>query len=325
VHDTGKEAAPRSPRNEEPEMTSYRLASYQAETGVRAGLLIDDVLYDAVAATGHSGDASMLGILEDWDEARERLTTAAARAGELVALDRTSHPLVAPLPRPGAIYCAGANYADHVAEMARARNVPPDPDPHTLGLKSWHFIKSTHAVTGPGAVVNLPALSKKVDWEAELVVVIGRTAKNLPQERAHECIAGYMLATDLSARDLGRRPQMPDTSPFAHDWIAHKSFDGSCPLGPWITPAEFAGDAQALPIQLLLNGEIKQDSNTADMIFNIAEQIAHISERITLHPGDLILTGTPAGVGNGRGEFLKAGDVVTVRMPGLGELTNQMA
>ena len=307
-------------------MNGYRLVTYRGAQGARAGLLIDDAIFDIAEATGHEADATVLGLLEDWAAAEGRLDATASRAerGELTRIARADTTLLAPIPRPGAIYCAGANYTDHVLEMARARNVEPDPDPHTLGLKSWHFIKASHSVIGPDADVTLPVLSKRVDWEAELAVVIGKVAKNLPIERAAECIAGYTLANDLSARDLGRRPGMPETSPFAHDWIAHKSFDGSCPLGPWITPARFAGNAQALPIQLRVNGVLKQDSNTADMIFNIAEQIAHISERITLYPGDLILTGTPAGVGNGRGEWLKHGDVVSITVEGLGELVNRM-
>ena len=133
--------------------------------------------------------------------------------------------------------------------------------------------------------------------------MIGRPAKHVPMEKALSYVAGYTVANDLSARDRGRRPHIADTSPFKADWVAHKSFDGSCPLGPWIVPASDIKDPQNLAIKLWVNGEIKQDSNTGKMIFNLAEQIAHLSSRLTLHPGDLILTGTPAGVGAGRGEY----------------------
>ena len=209
--------------------------------------------------------------------------------------------------------------------MARKMNRPLEPDPHTLGLKSWHFIKAARAVTDPGATVKISNISKKMDWEVELAAVIGRPARDVPQSKALTYVAGYTIANDLSARDRGRRPHIPDTSPFKADWVAHKSFDGSCPLGPWIVPASDIRDPQNLGIKLWVNGVLKQDSNTNQMIFNLAEQIAHLSSRLTLHPGDLILTGTPAGVGSARGEFLKEGDVVKIWIEKIGELTNKMA
>jgi 2-keto-4-pentenoate hydratase/2-oxohepta-3-ene-1,7-dioic acid hydratase in catechol pathway len=159
----------------------------------------------------------------------------------------------------------------------------------------------------------------------ELAAVIGKPAKNVPIARALSYVAGYTIANDLSARDRGRRPHIPDTSPFKADWVAHKSFDGSCPLGPWIVPASDIKDPQKLGLKLWVNGVLKQDSNTSQMIFNLAEQIAHLSSRLTLHPGDLVLTGTPAGVGAGRGEFLKAGDTVKLWIEKIGEISNKMA
>jgi 2-keto-4-pentenoate hydratase/2-oxohepta-3-ene-1,7-dioic acid hydratase in catechol pathway len=304
-------------------MHGYRLVTYESPRGPRAGLLRDDGILDIADQTEVSAYATMLGVLADWDAAQSQLTALYESSSAALPLSATK--LLAPIQHPGAIYCAGSNYADHVAEMARANNLPAAPDPHTLGLKTWFFIKSSHCVVPPDATVTLPAASKKVDWEAELAIIIGRKAKDVALDDAYDYIAGYTLANDLSARDLGRRAGMPDTSMFKADWIAHKCFDGSCPLGPWITPAAFAGDAQALGISLDINGVTKQDSNTSEMIFNIAEQIAHMSERITLYPGDVILTGTPAGVGNGRGEFLKPGDVVTVKIEGLGELVTHIA
>jgi 2-keto-4-pentenoate hydratase/2-oxohepta-3-ene-1,7-dioic acid hydratase in catechol pathway len=180
-------------------------------------------------------------------------------------------------------------------------------------------------VIGPDVVVPLPAHSSKVDWEAELGVVIGRKAKNISIDRALDVIAGYTIGNDLSARDVSRRNGISDTSPFKFDWLAQKNFDGACPLGPWIIPAADIADAGKLDIALAINGVTKQSSNTSQLIFNIAEQISHISERITLHPGDVILTGTPAGVGAGRGEFLKAGDEVRVKIEGIGELVNRFS
>lgn len=158
-----------------------------------------------------------------------------------------------------------------------------------------------------------------------MAAVIGKPAKDVPEARALDYVSGYLIANDLSARDLGFREPLPPQNPFRTDWLAHKSFDGSCPLGPWIVPASAIGDPQNLGLKLWVNDVLKQDSNTGKMIFTLAEQIAQLSSRITLYPGDVILTGTPAGVGAGRGEFLKPGDVVTLWIEKIGTLTNTMA
>jgi 2-keto-4-pentenoate hydratase/2-oxohepta-3-ene-1,7-dioic acid hydratase in catechol pathway len=227
---------------------------------------------------------------------------------------------------PGAIFCAGANYRDHAEEMARVAGTPLEKDQRELGLSPWHFIKTARAsVVGPGAAVKLPAFSKMVDWEVELAAVIGRPAKDVPVERALAHVAGYTVAHDVSARDVGRRPHLPDASPFKTDWLSQKCFDGSCPLGPWITPARDIKDPQALAMKLWVNDELMQDSNTSRMIFSTAEQIAQLSTRVTLWPGDLVLTGTPAGVGMARRRFLKAGDTVRLWIDGIGELRHTMA
>jgi 2-keto-4-pentenoate hydratase/2-oxohepta-3-ene-1,7-dioic acid hydratase in catechol pathway len=308
-------------------MAGYKLATYQSADGPRAGLVIDDKVYDAARLTGKASYATVLGIINDWKAAQGVLKTAAAKAAKSRVksqpLGRTR--LRAPLLWPSTIYCAGANYADHAAEMARRMNRPPEPDPHTQGLKPWHFIKAARAVADPGATVKISDISDKVDWEVELAAVIGRPARDVPQGKALAYVAGYTCANDLSARDRGPRPNISDTSPFKSDWTKHKSFDGSCPLGPWIVPASEIRDPQNLGLKLWVNGVLKQDSNTRDMIFNLAEQIAQLSSGMTLHPGDLILTGTPAGVGSARGEFLKKGDVVKIWIEQIGELSNRMA
>jgi 2-keto-4-pentenoate hydratase/2-oxohepta-3-ene-1,7-dioic acid hydratase in catechol pathway len=228
--------------------------------------------------------------------------------------------LHAPLLYPGTIYCAGANYADHVAEMARAQNLPLPQDPRALGLKPWFFIKPRTCVVGPRSRIARPRGSQKLDWEAELAAVIGRPARNVPAEKALDYVAGYTIADDLSARDLSRRNALPPGNPFHFDWTAHKGFEGSCPLGPWITLAAEVPHPQRLAIRLWVNGALKQDSNTSRMIFSTAEQVSHLSSITTLHPGDLILTGTPAGVGAGRNEFLQPGDRVEIEIEGLGRL-----
>jgi 2-keto-4-pentenoate hydratase/2-oxohepta-3-ene-1,7-dioic acid hydratase in catechol pathway len=305
-------------------MTNYRLVTFTGADGPRAGLVIGDQVYDAVMLTGCAADSSILGILHDWPAAQERLDKAATSpaAGQPLAATK----LLAPVLWPSAIYCAGANYADHAAEMARASGREPEPDPHTLGLKPWHFIKAGRStLAAHNDTVQITGLSRTMDWEIELAAVIGRAAKNVPLARALDYIAGYTIANDLSARDMGRRPHVPDGAPFKFDWVAHKNFDGSCPLGPWIVPSRDIPDPQKLGLKLWVNDVAKQDSNTSRMIFTLAEQIEHLSSRITLQPGDVILTGTPAGVGAARAEFLKAGDVVNLWIENIGTLSNGMA
>jgi 2-keto-4-pentenoate hydratase/2-oxohepta-3-ene-1,7-dioic acid hydratase in catechol pathway len=305
----------------------YKLATYKSSEGPRAGIVVGDAVFDAAKLTGKPAYATVMGILADWKTAEGALRKAAAGAAKSRAkrqpLAKTK--LLAPLRSPSAIYCAGANYADHAAEMAAREGNPPPPDPHTLGHKAWHFIKAAGAITDPGATVKISTYAKSMDWEIELAAVIGRTGKDIPQAKALSYVAGYTIANDLSARDRGRRAGVSDASPFKWDWTKHKTFDGSCPLGPWIVPASDIGDPQKLGLKLWVNGVLKQDSNSASMIFNLAEQIEQLSAGMTLHPGDLILTGTPAGVGAGRGEFLKAGDVVKLWIEKIGELENRMA
>jgi 2-keto-4-pentenoate hydratase/2-oxohepta-3-ene-1,7-dioic acid hydratase in catechol pathway len=314
-------------RKEQPEMPSYQLATYQSDKGPRAGVIVGDKLFDAAALTRKASYANVLDILNDWQAAKGVLRKAAAGAGKSKLKSRpvARTKLLAPVLWPSAIYCAGANYKDHMLEMARLQGIPPAPDPHEVGLKPWHFIKSSRTVTGDKATVKLPPHSKAIDWEAELGAVIGRKAKNVPLEKALDYVAGYTIANELSARDMGKRPHLPDSSPFKFDWVGQKCFDDACPLGPWIVPAHDIKDPQKLGMKLWVNDVIKQDSNTGEMLFNLAEQIETLSSRITLWPGDVILTGTPAGVGAARKEFLKPGDVTRVWIEGIGELTNKMA
>jgi 2-keto-4-pentenoate hydratase/2-oxohepta-3-ene-1,7-dioic acid hydratase in catechol pathway len=286
-------------------------------------------VYDAAKVTGDPAPASVLGMLTDWNKSKRLLAQAAKRIADgksrVKGVPLTRVRLLAPVLYPGAIFCAGANYTDHMAEMARAQGQPPGPTMKELGEKPWHFIKTSRgSIVGPGAKVRLPLYSQMVDWEVELAAVIGKTAKDVPVERALDCVAGYTIANDLSARDVMKREKNPVTSPFHFDWLSQKCFDGACPLGPWIVPATDIPDPQKLALKLWVNGSLMQDSHTSRMIFDTAEQIAMLSSRVTLHPGDLVLTGTPAGVGMGRRLFLKAGDTVKLWIEGIGELSNTM-
>jgi 2-keto-4-pentenoate hydratase/2-oxohepta-3-ene-1,7-dioic acid hydratase in catechol pathway len=308
----------------------YKLLSYRGAQAARAGIVVGENVHDAAKVTGVAAHSSVIGILGDWTRAH-RLLAQAARRIETGKARATGIPLkrarlLAPILYPGNIYCAGANYTDHMAEMARAQGQTPGPTMKELGEKPWHFVKSSRSsVVGPGARVRLPIYSQMVDWEVELAAVIGKTAKDVPVEKALDCVAGYTIANDLSARDVMKREKNPATSPFHYDWLSQKCFDGSCPLGPWIVPSSDLAYPQNLALKLWVNDTLMQDSLTSKMIFSTAEQIAMLSSRVTLYPGDLVLTGTPAGVGTPRRLFLKPGDTVKLWIEGIGELSHSMA
>lgn len=309
----------------------YQLFSH----GERAapGMLVQSEWYDLKALAmlarqpALSGVTSMEALLEDWTENHVLLSEIAKAvaadpvsfAGARIAL--TDLQLRTPLTRPGAIFGAGANYRDHVEAMGRAFNMKLSVDPKADGIPPWHFLKSGRSnVVGHGQSVAYPANTERLDWEAELAVVIGRRARAVSVSTALDYVAGYMCANDLSARDHLVRATVDPSSPFRFDWIGHKCFEGSCPLGPVLTPAEFVADPENLDIKLWVNGEIMQDSNTSNHLYGVAENIAHLSALMDLYPGDIILTGTPAGVGMERGVFLKRGDRLEVSIEGLGIL-----
>jgi len=314
---------------------SYRLATYvRGNDEPRAGIVVDDALLDvgtllAKSAAKSSGTSptQVLQVLEKWHQFHPLLQQAArgARSGEAGAnvIPVRDVRFLAPIMYPGTIFCAGANYRDHVTEMSKAMNLPAEPDPHEVGLKPWHFIKaSAGCVRGTGELIRLPSYSKKVDWEAEIAVIIGRECRNVSTEQAMGFVAGLSIVNDLSARDHLKRSGIAVDSPFLFDWVSQKCFDGALPFGPWICPLDDIDDIQNLGIRLWVNDELMQDSSSSNMIFSVAEQIAHLSTRLTLRPGDVIATGTPAGCGTPHGIFLKAGDRVTISIDHLGTLTN---
>jgi 2-keto-4-pentenoate hydratase/2-oxohepta-3-ene-1,7-dioic acid hydratase in catechol pathway len=307
-------------------MANYKLVTYRAVKGPRSGVVVEEEVFDVAGLTGRSSYATMLGVLNDWEAAQALLdkTAAAAKEDKIKGIPLEQAKLLAPVLYPSSIFCAGANYVDHMREMAAIQKIDPEPDPRSMGLKPWHFIKTSSTVVETQSTIPLPAYSKMVDWEAELAAVIGLPAKNVSVDEALDYVAGYTVANDLSARDFATRPGISPTSPFRYDWVSHKNFDRACPVGPWIVPAREIANPQNLGIKLWVNDVLKQDSHTSKMIFSVADQIAHLSTRITLHPGDLILTGTPSGVGLARQEFLKSGDVVRVWIEGVGTLSNTL-
>ena len=211
--------------------------------------------------------------------------------------------MAVPIPRPGKIVCVGLNYRDHAEEQGAA--LPEAP---------LLFAKFPTALIGPGDAIVIPPIVTKCDYEAELGVVLGRTVRQVSKENAMEAVAGYVVANDVSARDL----QFGDGQ-----WTRGKSPDTFCPVGP-LVPAADVPDPHALPIRALLNGEVVQESTTANLVFGLAEVISYASQTATLEAGDLILTGTPAGVGIFRKppRLLQPGDEITIEIDGVGSLTN---
>jgi 2-keto-4-pentenoate hydratase/2-oxohepta-3-ene-1,7-dioic acid hydratase in catechol pathway len=268
-----------------------------------AGLATPTEAQDAVAWLDLDGPF-LAGARQVVDEltSDEKTRTRLEQRGAVLALDGVR--LTAPIPRPGKILCIGLNYRDHAEETGK-----PIPERPIL------FSKFPTAVVGPNDPVILPRISTKVDFEAELGVVLGRRAKHVPRERALEHVLGYVNLNDVSARDL----QYGDGQ-----WQRGKSCDTFAPMGPAIVTADEVADPGALGIRLRLNGAVMQESNTSRLIFGVPDLIAFLSQTITLEPGDVLATGTPAGVGFARQPpvFLKPGDQLEVEIDGLGLLAN---
>ena len=249
-------------------------------------------------------------VMRQWDELAPLLRDWEPADGERLG----AVGLVAPLPSPRKLICAGANYRDHLREMGIAE-VPADFEP-------YFFLLPATSIAGPGQAVLIPDdPAARVDWEAELAVVIGVPGRDIGEDDALGHVAGYTIMNDISARGHHGRHN-PLAPPFAYDWLASKGRDTFSPLGPGITPSWFVPDPQSLPIRLWRNGVLEQDGNTADMIFSVAQLVSAASALMTLEPGDVIATGTPAGVGVAQGKALADGDVVRVEIGGLGVLEN---
>lgn len=289
----------------------FQIVSFDAGNGPVAGLRDGDDYYDSKTFS------SVLEMIEQWPLATEKLATAAERTAQRTPLSGVK--LLAPLAEPRNIYITGANYTDHIEEMSRAFNLPLIEDAKNKGLPPWFLPKATSSVVGPGAQVSIPTGVECLDWEVELAVIIGRAGKNIPVSEALDYVAGYTVANDLSARDRMTRSYEAPESAFRLDWLRHKSFDGSCPMGPAITPAAQIADVQDLTVKLWVNDELMQDSHTSRMIYGVADLVSGLSEQISLRPGDVILTGTPSGVGSARQRFLRPGDRVRQSIDQIGE------
>ncbi len=277
-----------------------RLVSFEDGT-IRTGLVVDDEVVDLTdLAVGLP--AGMVALLALGDAADGALATAPSTRARRTPIGQVR--LVAPVPRPPSFLAIARNYDAHIRELGHER---PD-------FQTW-FSKQPTCVIGPGAAIEIPRVSVTVDYEGELGMVIGRRCRHVPAGRAFEVVAGVTVVNDVSVRDWQwRSPTM----------MMGKGFDTHGPTGPWIVTVDELGDLQDLSVRTWVNGELRQDGSTADMIFTCAQMIEHLSAAFTLEPGMVISTGTPAGVAAGKDppRWLVAGDTVTVEVGGVGRLTN---
>ncbi|HVX42681.1 MAG TPA: fumarylacetoacetate hydrolase family protein [Mycobacteriales bacterium] len=283
-----------------------KLLSYRRAGAIRHGILRDSTVEEL-------GDGDL------------RAHLAAPSAPDLTPLGR--YPLadvdiLAPVTRPGKVLAVAANYQEHIVEGGGARI-------DKSALVPRLFLKPGTAVANPGDPIRLPEHTQQMDWEAELVVVIGRTARDVAVQDALGIVGGYATGNDVSARSVDYGFEREGGAPGASavwffDWLAGKWFDGFAPYGPYLVTPDEIPDPQNLDVTLEVNGKVRQDGNTADMIFTVAELVSFSSKLMTLEPGDVIFTGTPAGVGAATGEFLSAGDEMSVRVGSLGTLVNSV-
>lgn len=287
-------------------MKLWSLVSYRTRSGEeRAGALFGGHVVELpVAACG------VLELIERWADVEPALHTFDPASASLVG----DAQLELPLRYPRKVLCSGANYHAHMREMKVDRPAEARP---------YFFLKPpTTALVGPGQAIVVPAdPGANVDWEAELAVVIGRRARHVSEANALDYVAGYSGINDISLRGP-HRVQHPIGEPFQWDWLASKGADQSTPLGPGIRPAFLVENPQDLDLRLWVNGRLKQEANTSDMVIGVAALIAAASDLVTLEPGDVIATGTPDGVGLARGEFLRPGDLVEMEVADFGRLSN---
>jgi 2,4-diketo-3-deoxy-L-fuconate hydrolase len=297
----------------------HAVATYASPAGPRTAIVLADRCYDLASATmllDAAQHATLGGAAGDFLTRWSAVAPALAELARVLAGSHAIEPLASDVAFlapyiPARIFCTASNFIEHANEMGTALAARADSEPYM-------FIKASSCVIGTGANVELPDASTMVDWEVELGAIIGTGGRHIAVADALDHVAAYAVFNDVSARDQSRRTDFP----FKNDWFRGKSYDTFGPFGPWLVPKAFIPDPQDVVLKLAVNGESMQDGTTREMIFTLAEQIAYLSRILTLHPGDLIATGTPTGVGMGRGIFLKAGDIMTADIPGIGVLRN---
>jgi 2-keto-4-pentenoate hydratase/2-oxohepta-3-ene-1,7-dioic acid hydratase in catechol pathway len=302
-----------------------KLVTYRHDEQVSCGIVVSQGVVDIASIwKGADRPHSVLEILERGRDCLDRLRSSVESDPEVIPLQ--SVRLLAPLPRPGKLLALAGNYAEHVKEASQNRGfqvgLSDSPRQTTVPRP---FLMPPTVVCGPGDTVPWPVYSEQIDYELELGVVIGEKAKCVRANEALDFVAGYTITNDVSARSVtfkeGRTKRPWDEF---YDWLNGKWADGFLPMGPYLVTKDEISDVQNLHITLKVNGQTRQDANTAQMIYPVADVISFLSHLMTLEPGDIISTGTPAGVGLATGNFLKAGDVMEGTIEGLGTLANPL-
>ena len=281
---------------------------YDLDDARKAGIKLDASWSNGISAVLAHWNSSPQAVKNLGDEIR-RL----ARSKTLAPVANDAANLTAPF-RPERIYCAASNYIEHANEMGTVLAGKAESKPYM-------FIKLSNTVIGPNETILMPPETSQLDWEIELAAVIGKPGRRISVERALDHVAGYSIVNDISARDLNVRGDYP----FKFDWFQGKCHDTFAPFGPWIVPAWSIADPQAVKMKLSVNGQVMQEDSTKNMIWTLREQISYLSTIATLQVGDVIATGTPTGVGMGRGIYLKPGDEIVASIDGIGSLTNKVA
>lgn len=298
-----------------------KLATYSKDGSVSCGILTDAGLIDIVSVwQGENPPRSVKEILERGPECLEKLAGLEESGADCLPLD--SVRLLAPIPRPGKILALAGNYTEHIKEGGGKLGLSDSPRQTTVPRP---FIMPATAVANPGDEIPWTAYSETIDYEIELGVVIGRKAKAVSIDDALGVIAGYTIVNDVSARTVTfkkNRAERPWDE--FYDWLNGKWADGFCPMGPYVLTADEIEDVQNLDLKLMVNGEVRQNANTSQMIHTVAQIVSFMSNLMTLEPGDVIATGTPSGVGFPMGNFLKAGDKIEASIEKLGTLANTL-
>jgi len=280
-----------------------KLVTYSEAGAAKLGLVKNDGVIDLGRHLAGL-PSGMIGLITEWDRVGPRVRELAEKLPADAPL--SSVHLLAPVPRPGKIFAIGLNYADHIKESGQ-----PTPQHQT-----W-FTKAVTSINGPFDPILLSAASKMIDYEAELVIVIGKRCKHVSKERAAEVVFGYTAGNDVSVRDWQMR---------SGQWVIGKSFDTHAPIGPWIVTGDELGDPHTLGIRCLVNGDVRQSSNTRNLVFGVFDQIEHLTQAMTLEPGDILFTGTPGGVGAASKppRWLVEGDKVRVEIDRIGAIEATM-
>jgi 2-keto-4-pentenoate hydratase/2-oxohepta-3-ene-1,7-dioic acid hydratase in catechol pathway len=317
--------------------TAFKLATLAKSGGNTfvAVVLGDDAIdlkgaHAAYRAAGRKSELStsdtMLGLLEDWDKnfaVLQEIVAFLEKEGKSGAAKVSSFKALPPVRRPGKMFYAAQNFQEHVNEMIRA-GMSPSGGPTFTGEKSttvpYLFLKAPSTLAGAFDDIEIPRGMKKIDWEAEIALAIGKPGKRIKAERALDHVAGFMTTNDVSCRDQQIRTDRPA---LRSDWLGGKSHDNFAPTGPFLVPRAFVPDHMNLFIKLTVNGEVKQDGNTSQFIFTPEEQIEYASNMLSLESGDIFSCGTCGGVGQGTNTFLKAGDVVETEIELLGRMRNR--